>query len=232
MGKMYLHIVQNVLLYCSSSISEGLKIFKIKVGGKSVPPPGNLLEEINGSIYSLLSCSQVLWWTITLLQLETRIVVQSLNCIWLFGIPWTVAFQAPLSMGISRQEYWSGLPFPPQGIIPTQGSNLGFLHCRWVLYHLSHEAISFQHTWKLLRESNDLTTHKTHTHSHTNDDYVMGVSTNFIVVIISECKYISNHHSVYLKPTQCYMSNIFQKGRRISKGLEETGNQRRYINGQ
>ena len=31
----------------------------------------------------------------------------------LFTTPWTVALQAPLSMGFSRQEYWSGLPFPP-----------------------------------------------------------------------------------------------------------------------
>ena len=36
---------------------------------------------------------------------------------------WTVAHQAPLSMGFSRQEYWSGLPFLLQGIISTQGSN-------------------------------------------------------------------------------------------------------------
>jgi len=35
--------------------------------------------------------------------------------------PWTVARQAPLSMGFSRQEYWSGLPFHSQGIIPTPG---------------------------------------------------------------------------------------------------------------
>ena len=32
--------------------------------------------------------------------------------------PWTVAHQAPLSMGFSRQEYWSGLPFPPPGDLP------------------------------------------------------------------------------------------------------------------
>ena len=37
--------------------------------------------------------------------------------------PWTVALQAPLSMGFSRQEYGSGLPFPPPGIFLTQGSN-------------------------------------------------------------------------------------------------------------
>ena len=36
--------------------------------------------------------------------------------------PWTVAHQAPLSMGFSRQEYWSGLPFPSPGYIPDPGS--------------------------------------------------------------------------------------------------------------
>ena len=35
--------------------------------------------------------------------------------------PWTVAHQAPLSMGFSRQEYWSGLPFPPPGDLPNPG---------------------------------------------------------------------------------------------------------------
>ena len=38
--------------------------------------------------------------------------------------PWTVAQQAPLSMGFSRQEYWSGVPFPSPGIFPTQKSNM------------------------------------------------------------------------------------------------------------
>ena len=42
----------------------------------------------------------------------------------LFATPWTVAHQASLSMGFSRQEYWSELPFLLQGIFPTQGSNL------------------------------------------------------------------------------------------------------------
>ena len=35
--------------------------------------------------------------------------------------PWTVAFQAPLSMEFSRQEYWSGLPFPPPEYLPNPG---------------------------------------------------------------------------------------------------------------
>ena len=41
----------------------------------------------------------------------------------LFATPWTVAYQAPLSMGFSRQQYWSRVPFLLQGIFPTQGSN-------------------------------------------------------------------------------------------------------------
>ena len=41
--------------------------------------------------------------------------------VWLFATPWTVAHQAPLSMGFSRQEYWSGLPFPPPGDLPKPG---------------------------------------------------------------------------------------------------------------
>ena len=35
--------------------------------------------------------------------------------------PWTVAWQAPLSMGFPRQEYWSGLPFRPSGDLPDPG---------------------------------------------------------------------------------------------------------------
>ena len=39
--------------------------------------------------------------------------------------PWTVACQAPLSMGFSRQEYWSGLPFPSPGDLPDPGIEPG-----------------------------------------------------------------------------------------------------------
>ena len=42
----------------------------------------------------------------------------------LFAAPWTVARQAPLSMEVSRQEYWSGLPFPTPGDLPHPGIEL------------------------------------------------------------------------------------------------------------
>ena len=41
------------------------------------------------------------------------------------GIPWTVAHQAPQSVGFSRQEYWSGLPFPSLGDVPDSGIKPG-----------------------------------------------------------------------------------------------------------
>ena len=47
--------------------------------------------------------------------------VQLLSCVHLFVIPWTVACQDPLSMGFSRQEYWSGLSFPSPGDLPNPG---------------------------------------------------------------------------------------------------------------
>ena len=51
--------------------------------------------------------------------------VKSLSRVWLFVTPWTVAYHAPLSMGFSRQEYWSGLPFPSSEDLPNPGIEPG-----------------------------------------------------------------------------------------------------------
>ena len=50
-------------------------------------------------------------------------VLSRFSHVWLFAVPWTVACQVPLYVGFSRQEYWSGLPCPLQGIFSTQRSN-------------------------------------------------------------------------------------------------------------
>ena len=52
---------------------------------------------------------------------------KSLSGVRLFETPWTVAYQAPPSMGFSRQEYWSGLPFPSPGDLPNSGNEPGSL---------------------------------------------------------------------------------------------------------
>ena len=50
-----------------------------------------------------------------------KVKVKSFSHVWLFATPWTVSHQAPLSMGFSRQEYWSGLPFLSPGDLPDPG---------------------------------------------------------------------------------------------------------------
>ena len=50
-----------------------------------------------------------------------KLKVKLLSCVRLFAIPWTVIYQASLSMGFSRHEYWSGLPFPSLGDLPDPG---------------------------------------------------------------------------------------------------------------
>ena len=60
--------------------------------------------------------------------------------------PWSVSHQAPLSTGFSRQEYWSGLPFPPPGDLPDPGIEPMSLESlelsRWILYQLHHLGLS------------------------------------------------------------------------------------------
>ena len=66
------------------------------------------------------------------------VYAQSSSCVRLFGTPWTVAHQAPLSMGFSSQEYLSGLPFLPPGIFPPRDQTcISYVSCigRQVLYY-------------------------------------------------------------------------------------------------
>ena len=72
---------------------------------------------------NILQCTSEVKWS----------EVKLLSPVWVFAAPWTVAYQAPPSMGFSRQEYWSGLPFPSPGVFPTQGAKPGLLHCRQTL---------------------------------------------------------------------------------------------------
>ena len=60
-----------------------------------------------------------------------------LNHIWLFVTPWSVAYQAPLSMEFSRQEYCSGLPFPRYSSQPRDWTCVSYTSCigRQILYH-------------------------------------------------------------------------------------------------
>ena len=54
-----------------------------------------------------------------------KVKVKLLSCVRLFATLWTVAYKAALSMEFSRQEYWSGLPFPSPGDLPDPGIEPG-----------------------------------------------------------------------------------------------------------
>ena len=56
---------------------------------------------------------------------DFKVKVKSVSHVRLFATPWTVAYQAPLSMGFYRQECWSGLPFPSPGDLPNPGIEPG-----------------------------------------------------------------------------------------------------------
>ena len=60
-----------------------------------------------------------------------------LSSVQLFATPWTVAFQASLSVGFPRQEYWSDLPFPSPGELPDPEIESASLALQ-ILYYLSH----------------------------------------------------------------------------------------------
>ena len=67
---------------------------------------------------------------------------QVLSHIWLFATPWTIAHQSSLSMGLSQQEYWGGLPFPPPGYLRNPriepGSPAAPALAGGFLHHLNH----------------------------------------------------------------------------------------------
>ena len=73
---------------------------------------------------TLLLKAKCLWSLIRNSTVELTLKVsevKSFSCVQLFATPWTVAYQAPPSMRFSRQEYWSGLPFPSLGDLPDPG---------------------------------------------------------------------------------------------------------------
>ena len=64
------------------------------------------------------------WKDAVMLGYGTQLLLLLFSCSVIsdsFATPWTVAHQTPLSMGFPRQEYWSGLPWPPPGDLPNPG---------------------------------------------------------------------------------------------------------------
>ena len=89
---------------------------------KSLQPCPTLCDPIDCSppgspVPGILQARTLEWVAISFSNAwKWKVKVKSLSCVWLFATPWTTAYQAPPSMGFSRQEYWSGSPLPSHPI--------------------------------------------------------------------------------------------------------------------
>ena len=108
-------------------------------------------------IFFLLLVECPMQWLASVFPLKVKVLVTQ-SWLTLFANPWTVADQAPLSMGFLMQEYWSGVPFPPPRDLPKPGIEPTSPAMAGNLYHLSHPLCSlwwplnssFWHLWLLL----------------------------------------------------------------------------------
>ena len=122
------------------------------------------------------------------------------SCVQLFVTPWTVAHQAPLSMGFSRQEYWSGLPFPSPGNLPDPGIKPGSPA-------LQADSLPFEPSGKTY--TNTHTHIHTHTHTHT---YIYiciysALSLSFSLSLsLSLSIYIYIHTHIYMNYIHLFMN--------------------------
>ena len=87
---------------------------------------GNSLPESQIGDPSVVSS---IYCCISVLCVCLCVCVRVLSHVQLFATPWSAAHQAPPSMGFSRQEYWSGLPFPSPGDLPDPGIKLSVSNC-------------------------------------------------------------------------------------------------------
>ena len=102
-----------------------LKLLQLKVTKKKGKQKRKGIVIIVGNIWQTLQLARRLddsYFPVSKLILPSkkyvRELAQLLSHVWLFAMLWTVAHQSPLSMEFFRQEYWSGLPFPPPGNLP------------------------------------------------------------------------------------------------------------------
>ena len=108
--------------FCETSFPAAVAAFK---SPQSCP---TLCDPIDGSppgspVPGILQARTLEWVAISFSNAwKWKVKVKSLSCVWLLANPWTAAYQAPQSVGFSRQEYWSGVPLPFPSF-PTECKN-------------------------------------------------------------------------------------------------------------
>ena len=109
------------------AIIWGLNETSAAAAAKSLESCPTLCDLIDGSppgspVPGILQARTLEWVAISFSNAwKWKVKGKSLSCARLFATPWTAAYQAPPSMGFSRQEYWSGVPLPSPTPLPRQG---------------------------------------------------------------------------------------------------------------
>ena len=98
-----IQLKENIYIRKTHWLAQGLRKVKLRQNQVTSTEKGKSLPLV---VYFLLPPGN--FWSSYLLTL-LKVKVKSLSCVRLFVTPWTVAYQAPQSMGFSRQKYWSGL---------------------------------------------------------------------------------------------------------------------------
>ena len=117
-GNMESYTVHYVWRLTQTSCSGKALLLLLKSTSKSLQSCPTLWDPIDGSplgsaIPGILQVRTLEWVAISFSNAwKWKVKVKSLSRVWLFATPWTAAYQAPPSMGFSRQEYWSGVPSP------------------------------------------------------------------------------------------------------------------------
>ena len=115
-------------------ILEWVAISFFPAAAKSLQSCPTLCNPIDGSplgssVPGILQARRLEWVAISFSKAwKWKVKVKSLSRARLLATPWTGAYQAPPSMGFSRQEYWSGVPMPSPFLLPYPGSNPHLLH--------------------------------------------------------------------------------------------------------
>ena len=124
-----------ILLTAAAVSAKSLQSCQTLCDPIDVSPPGS-------PVPGILQARTLEWVAISFSNAwKWKVKVKSLSRVRPSGTPWTAAHQAPPSIGFSRQEYRSGLPFPSPGDLPDPGINPCLPHCRQTLYHLNHQGI-------------------------------------------------------------------------------------------
>ena len=139
---------------CSFGISDFLEEISGAAAAKSLQSCPTLCDPIDGSppgspIPGILQARTLEWVAISFSNAWKRKVKgKSLSRVRLLATPWTTAYQAPLSMGFSRQEYWSGVPLPSAEEISSLSHSVVFLYF-FALIAEEGFLISFCHSLEL-----------------------------------------------------------------------------------